>query len=181
MEAGFHPVVPWQLSQAVEKPVARWSITVDRLGLAAADRSTSHPGAMIADLVRFVTRFKRCCRQIKPDIVHITNSMFLGLSEPLKRELGVPVLCSLQGEDIFLDDLAEPFKTRVHEELQAHARAVDGLVTNFPLPRSTLLAMVSSLLGPDESGVDRLRELYAVAVEHKYRFFSYGDAMLILP
>jgi glycosyltransferase involved in cell wall biosynthesis len=60
--------------------------------------------------------------------VHITNSMFLGLAEPLKRELGVPVLCSLQGEDIFLDDLAEPFKSKVHGELQAHARAVDGLV-----------------------------------------------------
>ncbi len=64
----------------------------------------------------------------KPDIVHITNSMFLGLAEPLKREVGVPVLCSLQGEDIFLDQLPEPFKSQVHEQLQAHARAVDGLV-----------------------------------------------------
>ncbi len=64
----------------------------------------------------------------KPDIVHITNSMFLGLAEPLKREVGVPVLCSLQGEDIFLDQLSEPFKTQVHEELQSHVRAVDGLV-----------------------------------------------------
>jgi glycosyltransferase involved in cell wall biosynthesis len=64
----------------------------------------------------------------KPDIVHITNSMFLGLAEPLKREVGVPVLCSLQGEDIFLDQLSEPFKRQVHEQLRAHARAVDGLV-----------------------------------------------------
>ncbi len=64
----------------------------------------------------------------RPDIVHITNSMFLGLAGPLKRELGVPVLCSLQGEDIFLDELAEPFKSRVHEELVTHARSVDGLV-----------------------------------------------------
>lgn len=64
----------------------------------------------------------------RPEIVHITNSMFLGLAGPLKRELGVPVLCSLQGEDIFLDDLTEPFKRRVHEQLQGHARDVDGLV-----------------------------------------------------
>ena len=64
----------------------------------------------------------------KPEIVHITNSMFLGLSEPLKRELGIPVLCSVQGEDLFLDELAEPFKTQVHERLQAHAQHVDGLV-----------------------------------------------------
>lgn len=64
----------------------------------------------------------------RPDIVHITNSMFLGLAGPLKRELGVPVLCSLQGEDIFLDELVEPYKSRVHEQLREHARAVDGLV-----------------------------------------------------
>ena len=63
-----------------------------------------------------------------PDVVHITNSMLLGLAEPLKRELGVPVLCSLQGEDIFLDELVEPYRTRVNEELRRHARAVDGLV-----------------------------------------------------
>ena len=66
--------------------------------------------------------------EFKPEVVHITNSMFLGLAEPLKRELGVPVLCSLQGEDIFLDDLSEPFKTEVHGQLQAHARHVDGLI-----------------------------------------------------
>ena len=64
----------------------------------------------------------------RPDVVHITNSMLLGLAEPLKRELGVPVLCSLQGEDIFLDELVEPYRTRVNEELRRHARAVDGLV-----------------------------------------------------
>ena len=64
----------------------------------------------------------------QPDIVHITNSMFLGLAGPLKRELGVPVLCALQGEDIFLDELAEPFKSKVHSELQSHAGDVDGLV-----------------------------------------------------
>ncbi|MFT5422937.1 MAG: S-adenosylmethionine:tRNA ribosyltransferase-isomerase [Phycisphaerales bacterium] len=60
-------------------------------------------------------------------------------------------------------------------------QVADGLLTNFHLPRSTLLAMVASLLGPDESGVERLRALYAQAVEHQYRFYSYGDAMLILP
>jgi glycosyltransferase involved in cell wall biosynthesis len=64
----------------------------------------------------------------RPDIVHITNSMLLGLAEPLKRELGVPVLCSLQGEDIFLDELIEPYRSRVNEVLRRHAKSVDGLV-----------------------------------------------------
>jgi glycosyltransferase involved in cell wall biosynthesis len=64
----------------------------------------------------------------KPDIVHITNSMFLGLAGPIKREIRVPVLCSLQGEDIFLGALSEPYKSQVHEQLRSHARIVDGLV-----------------------------------------------------
>jgi len=54
---------------------------------------------------------------------------------------------------------------------------VDGLLTNFHLPRSTLMALVAALL---EGGVARLREIYGEAVRSKYRFYSYGDAMLVL-
>ncbi len=55
-------------------------------------------------------------------------------------------------------------------------RLTDVLVTNFHLPRSTLLALVAALVG-----LERLKVLYAEAVQEKYRFYSYGDAMLILP
>ncbi len=58
-------------------------------------------------------------------------------------------------------------------------RWTDALLTNFHLPRSTLMAMVASLLGQD--GVARLRSHYACAVQEGYRFYSYGDAMLVLP
>ena len=54
-------------------------------------------------------------------------------------------------------------------------RAVDALLTNFHLPRSTLLAMVMSF-----GGRDLVREAYRVAIEERYRFYSFGDAMLIL-
>lgn len=61
-------------------------------------------------------------------------------------------------------------------------RHLDGLMTNFHLPRSTLLAMIASLFSDERStGVDRVREIYAHAVKERYRFYSYGDAMLILP
>lgn len=52
---------------------------------------------------------------------------------------------------------------------------VDGLLTNFHLPRSSLLMLVSCL-----TGVEQLQALYAEAVRERYRFFSYGDAMLLL-
>jgi S-adenosylmethionine:tRNA ribosyltransferase-isomerase len=55
-------------------------------------------------------------------------------------------------------------------------QVVDALLTNFHLPRSTLLMLVSAL-----GGVDAIRAAYHHAVEHGYRFFSYGDAMLIQP
>ena len=52
---------------------------------------------------------------------------------------------------------------------------VDSLLTNFHLPRSTLLALVMAF-----AGVDETRRLYRLAVEARYRFYSFGDAMLIL-
>ncbi|MCC7517741.1 MAG: tRNA preQ1(34) S-adenosylmethionine ribosyltransferase-isomerase QueA [Verrucomicrobiae bacterium] len=54
-------------------------------------------------------------------------------------------------------------------------RAVDGLLTNFHLPRSTLLALVYAF-----GGTEQVRAAYAAAVRERYRFYSYGDAMLIL-
>ena len=55
-------------------------------------------------------------------------------------------------------------------------RAADGLMTNFHLPKSTLMMLVSALMG-----ADRIRALYAHAIASRYRFFSYGDASLLLP
>ena len=54
-------------------------------------------------------------------------------------------------------------------------RRVDALVTNFHLPRSTLLALVMAF-----AGVEETRGLYRLAIEERYRFYSFGDAMLLL-
>jgi S-adenosylmethionine:tRNA ribosyltransferase-isomerase len=54
-------------------------------------------------------------------------------------------------------------------------RRVDALLTNFHLPRSTLLALVMAF-----AGVEETRRLYALAIDQRYRFYSFGDAMLLL-
>ena len=53
-------------------------------------------------------------------------------------------------------------------------KVVDSLITNFHLPRSTLLMLVSAF-----AGHDHMRALYRHAIKSQYRFFSYGDAMLL--
>jgi S-adenosylmethionine:tRNA ribosyltransferase-isomerase len=54
-------------------------------------------------------------------------------------------------------------------------RRVDALLTNFHLPRSTLLALVMAF-----AGVEQTRRLYRLAIDERYRFYSFGDAMLLL-
>lgn len=58
-------------------------------------------------------------------------------------------------------------------------KIIDGLITNFHLPRSTLMVLVGAFLGGRTGGVSRLKKLYAAAIKRGYRFFSFGDAMFI--
>ena len=80
-----------------------------------------------------------------------------------------------------LESLSSPprageFETRLMIAPGHAFRLVDGLLTNFHLPRSTLLALVGAMVG-----LDRLKSIYAAAQREGYRFYSYGDCMLILP
>jgi S-adenosylmethionine:tRNA ribosyltransferase-isomerase len=54
-------------------------------------------------------------------------------------------------------------------------KVVDCLITNFHLPKSTLLMLVSAFMG-----IDKMRRAYQHAIDQRYRFFSYGDAMFLI-
>ena len=76
------------------------------------------------------------------------------------------------------DGLVHPFdaQTDIFIRPGYRFRVTDGLMTNFHLPKSTLMMLVSALMG-----TERIRAIYAHAVHENYRFFSYGDASLLLP
>lgn len=83
-----------------------------------------------------------------------------------------------QQETLFAEEKARDLRgsTSIYITPGYRFRAVDVLLTNFHLPRSTVLAMTMAF-----AGVERLRAAYAEAVGRRYRFFSFGDAMLIEP
>ncbi|MGH8457835.1 MAG: S-adenosylmethionine:tRNA ribosyltransferase-isomerase, partial [Nevskiales bacterium] len=76
------------------------------------------------------------------------------------------------------DGVPQPFsgETRLFIKPGFSFRVVDGLLSNFHLPESTLLMLVCAF-----GGFENVMQAYAHAVRERYRFFSYGDAMWVLP
>lgn len=84
------------------------------------------------------------------------------------------LLESAVGEDGIIRPFAD--ETRIFITPGYRFRAVDGLMTNFHLPKSTLFMLVSALMGRE-----RMQAVYAHAIARGYRFYSYGDSSLLLP
>ena len=84
------------------------------------------------------------------------------------------LLESAAGEDGVIRPFAD--ETRIFITPGYRFRAVDGLMTNFHLPKSTLFMLVSALMGRE-----RMQAVYAHAIAQGYRFYSYGDSSLLLP
>lgn len=66
--------------------------------------------------------------EYKPDIIQLTNSMFAGMVHQIKSDIDVPILCAMQGEDIFLEGLPEPYKSDVLALLRKRAGEIDGFI-----------------------------------------------------
>ncbi len=64
----------------------------------------------------------------RPDIASIPNSLLISLARPLKEALGCPVACTLQGEDLFLDGLGEPWRTEALKLIRAQVDSVDAFI-----------------------------------------------------
>ncbi len=85
----------------------------------------------------------------QPEVVHFTNSMLAGMAPEVKRELGCPVVCSLQGEDLFLSNLPSPYREEAFAVLREMVRHVDALIA----PSRDHADVMAPLLGIDASQI----------------------------
>lgn len=98
-------------------------------------------------LQELVSWIKSTCQ---PDIIHITNTLLIGVAREFKRSLQVPITCGLHGEDIFLEGMPEPYQREALGLIRARARDVD----RFLAISSYYAEMFSNWVGLDRSKVD---------------------------
>ena len=123
---------PWAIdklfdNRALLNGIARFSGSTDArdLGELTVSMLQAEHGHQKKELTKLV---KWIAEENKPDIVYLTNSMLVGFTTEIKKALDVPVVCALQGEDIFLQDLIEPYKTEAMTLLRKRAAETDGFV-----------------------------------------------------
>jgi glycosyltransferase involved in cell wall biosynthesis len=128
------------LFRKMPRLVDRW-LDSPRLIKAFADRSVSTDPRLLGGLTismlegaggalrkEFDKLLEWTAGEPAPDIINLTNSMLIALARPLADAFGRPVCCALQGEDLFLDGLIEPYRTRARELISQQIRHVDRFV-----------------------------------------------------
>ncbi len=128
----FFRRTPWTLDKLLDTPallngLARFSSSTDAqdLGQLTVSMLRAEQGHQSKELAKLV---KWLAEENKPNIVYLTNSMLVGFTREIKKALNVPVICALQGEDIFLQDLIEPYRSEALALLRERAIDPDGFV-----------------------------------------------------
>jgi glycosyltransferase involved in cell wall biosynthesis len=123
---------PWLLDRLLDAPrllrwVSRFAVTtryedLGELTLSMLQGEHGHQRKEVAKLVRWLAS------DLRPELVNLTNVLLSGMVAELKRVLRVPVLATLQGDDIFLEALPQPYRRRAIELIRDHARNIDGFI-----------------------------------------------------
>ena len=137
----------WDAAPVIRAAAGR-GVSVDPGGLGALAVSTlmgeeGYQAKEVGKLVRFLRA------QPPFDLVVLPNSLLIGLAPALRRALGRPVVCTLQGEDLFLDGLPEPHRSRAKELIRRHSADVDAFVATS----GYYARFMSSMLGLDRGKV----------------------------
>jgi glycosyltransferase involved in cell wall biosynthesis len=123
---------PWLLdrlwdSRLALKLASRRSIAVDprMLGELTISVLKGEEGHQRKELLKLIHWLKS---EPAPDVIDMQNSLFIGLARPIKEALGRPVCCTLQGEDLFLNGLLEPYRGRALDLIRKSVEFVDGFI-----------------------------------------------------
>ncbi len=117
------------------------STRAEELGALTVSMLKGEQGSQKKELKKLVRWLKD---DLRPDLVHLTNTMFLGMVRELKRELGVPVLCSVQGEEVFLDGLIEPYRDEALCAMRERAGDVDAFVATCDWYAASMAAYLNA-------------------------------------
>ena len=169
-EAGRYQTVYADAPGSAAAPTAGLHFTPELLARLDVERVTLHVGL---DTFRPLAVDELQRHTMHGERFRVTQDAW-GRIESAERVLAVGTTTVRVLETIARDGLLEG-RTSLFVLPGFEFRRVDALLTNFHLPRSTLLALVMAF-----AGVDAVRDLYRTAIEQRYRFYSFGDAMLIL-
>lgn len=129
---GLFRRTPWIVDSLFARPrlvrlLARLGSSTDARELGALTVSVlkGEEGNQAKELAKLIQWLQD---SVQPEIVELTNSMFLGLAGPIRKALGIPVLCALQGEDLFLENLVEPYKSQARRLLQERSGDADAFI-----------------------------------------------------
>ena len=110
---------PWLINAVAGRLVQTRPEKLGGLTVSVLEGQHGHQAKEIEKLIHWLKG------QPKPDVIDMSNSMFIAVARPLKEALGIPVCCTLQGEDIFLGNLEEQHRDRALQLIAEHAAFVD--------------------------------------------------------
>jgi len=99
-------------------------IHLEELGRLAVSTLEGEAGRQAKEIKRLLHALVR----LRPDVVNLANALFVHLARPIRDTLGIPVLCTLTGEDAFLDKLPEPHRRAADALIRRHQREVDAFI-----------------------------------------------------
>ncbi len=123
---------PWSLDRLLDRPgLLRWlsrrglSTRPERLGALTVSMLRGEEGRQRKELEKLIYWLRK---EIRPELVHLSNVLLVGMARELRHRLRVPVVCSLSGEDGFLEGLAEPHYSEARAVLRQRSADLDALV-----------------------------------------------------
>jgi glycosyltransferase involved in cell wall biosynthesis len=129
---GIFRRTPWFLDRLLDSPtllrwVSRFAVKTQAQELADLTISMlkgehGFQNKEVAKLVQWLAT------DVKPQVINLTNAILSGMVHELKRQVGVPVVCSLQGDDIYLESLPEPFRSESMKLIREHCQSIDGFI-----------------------------------------------------